>query len=60
LALEIDDNMQKKLCIDTLETAVKMYPELAKNHAICHSDHGSQYTSGGIDPKNLGYRGILS
>ena len=38
------NNMKKELCMDTVK-ALSRYPVKC---AILHSDHGSQYTSGGF------------
>ena len=43
LGLAMDTNMKATLCEQTLENAVKAYPQL--RGAIIHSDRGSQYTS---------------
>ena len=37
------DNMKAELCVQTVENAVRAYPEL--RGAVLHSDRGSQYTS---------------
>ena len=37
------DNMNAELCVQTVENAVRAYPEL--RGAVLHSDRGSQYTS---------------
>jgi transposase InsO family protein len=43
LGLAMDINMKATLCEQTLENAVKAYPQL--RGAIIHSDRGAQYTS---------------
>ena len=43
VGLAMDTNMKAPLCVQTLENAVKTYPDL--RGAIIHSDRGSQYTS---------------
>lgn len=43
VALEMQNNMKKELCIATVEQLHKSFPRL--NGAILHSDRGSQYTS---------------
>ena len=43
VALEMQDNMKKELCIDTVNQLHDKYPNLTG--AILHSDRGSQYTS---------------
>lgn len=43
LGLAMNTNMKATLCEQTLENAVKAYPQL--RGAIIHSDRGSQYTS---------------
>ena len=43
LGLAMDDNMRAELCVQTVDNAVRAYPELSG--AILHSDRGSQYTS---------------
>ncbi len=43
LGLSMDTNMKAPLCVQTLDNAIKAYPEL--RGAIVHSDRGSQYTS---------------
>ena len=43
LGLAIDDNMKAGLSVNTINNAVKMYPEI--RGIKCHSDRGSQYTS---------------
>ena len=43
LGLSMDDNMRAELCVQTVDNAVRAYPELSR--AILHSDRGSQYTS---------------
>ena len=43
VGLAMDTNMKAPLCVQTLENAVKAYPDLCG--AIIHSDRGSQYTS---------------
>lgn len=43
VALGMQDNMKKELCIDTVKQLKKLYPNL--NNVILHSDRGSQYTS---------------
>lgn len=43
LGLAMADNMKAELCVQTVENAVRAYPEL--KGAILHSDRGSQYTS---------------
>lgn len=44
LALAMDDNMKKELCIKTLEQLKKQYGSRLRS-TIFHSDRGSQYTS---------------
>ena len=41
--LAMADNMKAELCVQTVENAVRAYPEL--RGAVLHSDRGSQYTS---------------
>ena len=43
VGLAMDTNMKAPLCVQTLENAIKAYPDL--RGAIIHSDRGSQYTS---------------
>ena len=43
VALEMQDNMKKELCVDTVRQLHGKYPNL--HGAILHSDRGSQYTS---------------
>ena len=43
LGLAMDTNMKAPLCKQTLDNAVKAYPDI--HGAIIHSDRGSQYTS---------------
>lgn len=43
LALKMQDNMKKELCIDTVKQLKQQYPNL--KGVILHSDRGSQYTS---------------
>ena len=43
LGLSMADNMRAQLCVETLRSACRAYPELCG--AIVHSDRGSQYTS---------------
>ena len=43
LALKMQDNMKKELCIDTVKQLKQQYPNL--RGVILHSDRGSQYTS---------------
>lgn len=42
--ISMDTNMRAELCVETLDSAVRHFPEL--RGAILHSDRGSQYTSG--------------
>ncbi len=44
LGISMDTNMKAELCVETVQNAVKAYPDL--KGAILHSDRGSQYTSG--------------
>ena len=39
----MDTNMKAPLCVETLDNAIKAYPQL--KGAIVHSDRGTQYTS---------------
>ena len=39
----MDTNMKAPLCAETLDNAIKAYPQL--KGAIVHSDRGTQYTS---------------
>lgn len=43
IGLAMDTNMKAPLCVQTLENAVKSYPQL--KGAVLHSDRGTQYTS---------------
>ena len=43
LGLCIEDNMNAGLCVNTINNAVRMHPEV--RGIKCHSDRGSQYTS---------------
>ena len=43
LGLSIGGNMQATLCVDTLDNAMKAYPDL--KGAVIHAGRGSQYTS---------------
>lgn len=43
LGLCIEDNMKAGLCVNTVNNAVQMHPEI--RGIKCHSDRGSQYTS---------------
>lgn len=43
LGLSMDTNMKAPLCVETLDNAIKAYPQL--KGAIVHSDRGTQYTS---------------
>ncbi len=43
LSILMDTNMKAELCVETVQNAVKAYPNL--KGAILHSDRGSQYTS---------------
>lgn len=43
IGLAIDTSMKAPLCVQTLENAIKAYPNI--RGAIIHSDRGSQYTS---------------
>jgi len=43
LGLAIDENMKAGLCVDTIDNAVKMHPEIRGIQS--HSDRGTQYTS---------------
>ena len=44
IALAMDDNMKKELCIKTIEQLTQQYGNKLQN-MIFHSDRGSQYTS---------------
>lgn len=43
LGISMDTNMKAPLCAETVDNAMKAYPEL--KGAILHSDRGTQYTS---------------
>lgn len=43
IGLAMDTNMKAPLCVQTLENAVRSYPQL--KGAVLHSDRGTQYTS---------------
>ena len=49
VALEMQNNMKKELCMETIEQLHEKYPRL--KGAVLHSDRGSQYTSDGFREK---------
>ena len=55
LSLQMDDNMRKELCINTLKAVACRYPVRG---ATLHSDRGSQYTSEAFK-KKLSEYGML-
>lgn len=56
LGLSMDTNMKAPLCCDTLNNAMKAFPDL--RGAILHSDRGTQYTSE-LYRKNIKKHGII-
>ena len=61
VALEMRDNMNKELCVDTLQQLKSGYGKRLSG-AILHSDRGSQYTSGTFreELRNMGMIQSLS
>lgn len=56
LGLSMADNMRAELCVSTVESAYKAFPDI--EGAIVHSDRGSQYTSA-LYRAELGRCGII-